>query len=74
MMVFEELITIAPELEVPIKSLVRILQFVGGIAAIWLILWMVNFAYSIRRTLLIKKMISKLEENNQKLDKLIKRK
>ena len=74
MMVFEELITIAPELEVPIKSLVRILQFVGGIAAIWLILWMVNFAYSIRRTLLIKKMINKLEENNQKLDKLLRKK
>ena len=73
-MVFEELITIAPELEVPIKSLVRILQFVGGIAAIWLILWMVNFAYSIRRTLLIKKMINKLEENNQKLDKLLRKK
>ena len=69
-MVFEELITAAPELENTVNSLIKLLQVIGGIVGIWLILWIINFAYSIRRTLLIKKMIKKFEELEVKIDKL----
>ena len=73
-MVFEELISIAPELEATINSLVRILQIVGGIAVAWLIFWIISVTINTRRMLLLKKMLAKLEENNQKLDRLLKRK
>lgn len=73
-MVFEELIVIAPELEEPIRSLTRLMQIVGGILGVYFILWIVNFVYSIRRTLLIKKMIKKFEEIEIKIDKLSRKK
>lgn len=73
-MVFEEIIAIAPELQAPINSLVRILQIAGGVAVIWLIFWIVGFVVNTRRMILLKKMLGKLEENNQKLDRLLKKK
>lgn len=73
-MVFEEIIAIAPELQAPINSLVRILRIAGGVAVIWLIFWIVGFVVNTRRMILLKKMLGKLEENNQKLDRLLKKK
>jgi len=73
-MVLEELIIAAPELEEPIKNLVNILKIVGGVIGAYFILWLIGFAYSIRRTLLIKKMIEKLEVLEIKINKLSRKK
>ena len=73
-MVLEEIIAIAPELQEPINSLVRILQIVGGVFVLWVILWAVSLAVNLHRAKLLVKMLAKLEENNRKLDRLLKRK
>ena len=59
-----------PELAQSIDSMITTLKIIGGILGVYVLLWIVNFAYSIRRTLLIKKMIKKLEEMEIKIDKL----
>lgn len=73
-MVFEEIIAVAPELQEPIAALVRILQIVGGVFALWVILWAVSLAVNLYRAKLLVKMLDKLEENNQKLDRLFRKK
>ncbi|MBS3072532.1 hypothetical protein J4477_01705 [Candidatus Pacearchaeota archaeon] len=54
------------------ESLVKTLQILGGIAGIYLILWIIGTIFNIRRTKLLKEVISKLEQNNKKLDRLLK--
>ncbi|MAG07524.1 hypothetical protein CMI46_01790 [Candidatus Pacearchaeota archaeon] len=62
-----------PDLESNVNGLIRILQVVGGIIGVYIILWTVNFIYSIRRTILIKKAMKRLEVLENKIDKLAKK-
>lgn len=53
-------------------GLIRILQIIGGIFGVYFILWIISNILNLRRTRLLKKVLVKLEENNKKLDKLLK--
>jgi len=69
-----ELASQFPELEQNLIGLINILKILGGVLGVYILLWLINFVYSIKRTVLIKKMIERLEVIEAKLDKLSKRK
>jgi len=70
-MVFMQVISAVDSLGESFDSLARILQILGGIAGVYLILWIIGTILNLRRTKLLKEVINKLDENNKKLDKLL---
>jgi len=73
-MVFMQVISAVGDLDGSFSNLVRLLQIIGGIFGIYVILWIISTIINLRKTILLKKIIIKLEENNKKLDHLIKHK
>ncbi|GEM_PF-5142730 len=71
-MVFMQVISAVGDLDGSFSNLVRLLQIIGGIFGIYVILWIISTIINLRRTILLKRIIIKLEENNKKLDRLIK--
>jgi len=68
-MVVEEVVASFPSLEGPIKTLVVILQIIGGIIGIYLVFWMVNTFINARRVKVLKNILRNVEEINVKLSK-----
>lgn len=71
-MVFMQVISAVENIDGSFSNLVRLLQIIGGIFGIYVILWIISTIINLRRTMLLKRIIIKLEENNKKLDRLIK--
>ncbi len=71
-MVFMQVISAVGDLDGSFSNLVRLLQIIGGIFGIYVILWIISTIINLRRTILLNRIIIKLEENNKKLDRLIK--
>ncbi|MEM3074461.1 MAG: hypothetical protein QW727_00765 [Candidatus Pacearchaeota archaeon] len=72
--VIQGLINNVPPLEESIKTLTRILQILGGVIAIYVILWIVNFLIELKRFKLLKNIKDGIDITNKKLDKLLNKK
>lgn len=73
-MVFMQVISAVENIDGSFSSLVRLLQILGGIFGLYLIFWIISIIINLRKTILLKKIITQLDENNQKLDRLVKSK
>ncbi|MBS3066258.1 hypothetical protein J4205_00395 [Candidatus Pacearchaeota archaeon] len=73
-MIFMQVLSAVENIDGSFSSLVRLLQILGGIFGLYLIFWIISTVINLRRTILLKKIITQLDENNQKLDRLVKSK
>lgn len=71
-MVFEEIVTAFPQLEKSINALLLIVKIVGGIIGAYFLISIINFFINLRRGKQLKQLIERLDENNNKLDSLLK--
>ena len=74
--VANEVIASFPGLEGPIRTLITILQILGGLIGVYVIFWVINSFINARRIKILQKILANLEEINQKIgkSKIIKRK
>ncbi len=69
-MALEELVVQFPELAEPIANLTGILKILGGLFGVYLILWVIAFVFNIRKGILLKRIIKRLEVLEGKIDGL----
>ena len=72
-MAIEEIVSNVPALENTLNTFINILKIVGGVVLAYLILWIISILINLKRTSLLKKLLEKLEENNEKLDSVLKK-
>ena len=73
-MVFEEVVVQFPELAEPITNLTKMMKIIGGLFGVYLILWIVGFIYNIRKGVLLRRIIKRLDVLDKKIDKLSRKK
>jgi hypothetical protein len=69
-MALEEVVVQFPELAEPIANLTKMMKIVGGLFGVYLILWIVAFIYNIRKGVLLRRIIRRLDVLDGKIDKL----
>ncbi|HLD98563.1 MAG TPA: hypothetical protein VI815_04510 [Candidatus Nanoarchaeia archaeon] len=60
--------TFGGNVEDSFRLLITIMQILGGLIGIYLIFWIVNFIFNIRKNKLLKEILRNLEEINEKFN------
>ena len=71
-MAIGELVNNIPEVENSIALMLTLLKIIGGVIGVYLLFWIINFFINAKRLNILKKILEQLEENNKKMDMLIK--
>jgi len=71
-MAIGELVNNIPEVENSIALMLTLLKIIGGVIGVYLLFWIINFFINAKRLNVLKKILEELEENNKKMDMLIK--
>jgi len=71
-MAIGELVSNIPEVESSIALMLTLLKIIGGVIGVYLLFWIINFFINAKRLNILKKILEQLEENNKKMDMLIK--
>ncbi len=71
-MAIGELVSNLPELENSISLILTLLKIIGGVIGVYLVFWIINFFINARRLNVLNKILDELQENNKKMDLLIK--